>query len=173
MTPVNDPPVLTGDLTATVAEGGTYLITGADLGFTDPDDTAAGVTFTVSACSTAWCKVNGVTPTTFTGAHLAAGQVSFVHNGTETTAASFQVGSRTATRTARRPAQTFNFTVTPVNDPPVLTGDLTATVAEGGTYLITGADLGFTDPDERPVLLAVDDRRLEPRLPVPRRTRAT
>ena len=34
---------------------------------------------------------------------------------------------------------TFNFNVTPVNDAPVITGDLAATVDEGGTYTITAA----------------------------------
>src|SRR5262245_2967586 len=44
----NVPPVLTGDLAASVAEGGSYVIRSADLGFSDPDDVASGVTFTVS-----------------------------------------------------------------------------------------------------------------------------
>jgi hypothetical protein len=77
---VNDPPVLTGDLSATVAEGGTYVIMAADLGFSDPDDDASGVTFTVSN------QVNGGagrgrSGTTFTGSDLATGIVTFVHNG--------------------------------------------------------------------------------------------
>ena len=36
----------------------------------------------------------------------------------------------------RRPPATFNLTVTPANDPPVLTGDLAATVTEGGSYVL-------------------------------------
>ncbi len=40
----NTAPVLTGDLASTVNEGGSVVIGAADLGFTDPDDNAAGVT---------------------------------------------------------------------------------------------------------------------------------
>ena len=81
VTPVNDPPVLTGDLAATVAEGGSYTLTAADLGFTDPDDTAAGVTFTVSNQVERHVQVNGVAATSFTGQQLLAGLVSFAHDG--------------------------------------------------------------------------------------------
>ncbi|MCP3857486.1 MAG: hypothetical protein GY698_22590, partial [Actinomycetia bacterium] len=42
----NDAPVLTGDLTAAMNEGATYIITATDLGYTDSDDVDAGVTFT-------------------------------------------------------------------------------------------------------------------------------
>src|SRR5262245_11222895 len=41
--PANVAPTLTGDLAATVAEGGRYTLTIADLGWNDPDDTASGV----------------------------------------------------------------------------------------------------------------------------------
>src|SRR5688572_17474273 len=44
----NAAPTLTGDCAANVAEGGSYSITSADLCFSDPDDGAAGVTFTIS-----------------------------------------------------------------------------------------------------------------------------
>ena len=46
-TPVNDAPVLTGDLSATVDEGASYTLLAADLGYVDVDDAATGVTFTV------------------------------------------------------------------------------------------------------------------------------
>ncbi len=148
VTPVNDPPALTGDLSATVLEGGTYVLTAADLGFTDPDNVAAAETFTVSALANGTVLVNGVAATSFTGTQLAAGQVSFQHNGSETTSASFLVNVEDGNQDGSVPANsTFNFSVTPVNDPPALTGDLSATVLEGGTYVLTAADLGFTDPD--------------------------
>ena len=59
---MNDAPVLTGDRSATVAEGGATVITTSDLNFTDPDDNAAGVTFTVSGQSNGIIKVGGVRP---------------------------------------------------------------------------------------------------------------
>ena len=145
VTPANDPPVLTGDLAATVTEGGTYVIA--------PRPRLHGP---------GRCRrerdLHGLGPgqrrgagrpaavTSFTGAQLAAGQVSFVHDGSDTTTASFQVSVEDGNEDGSAPAaSTFNLTVTPANDPPVLTGDLAATVTEGGTYVIAAHDLGFTD----------------------------
>ncbi|MCV3734608.1 Ig-like domain-containing protein [Rhizobium sp. TRM96647] len=145
------PPTLTGDLEATVAEGGGYTITTADLNFSDPDDDAAGVRFTVSAASNGTVQVNGKAATSFTGAELAAGKVTFVHSGSESTKASFKVSVEDGNEDGSTPvAGTFNLAVTPVNDAPTLTGDLKATVKEGGSYTITTADLNFSDPDDGP-----------------------
>ncbi|MCV3738876.1 Ig-like domain-containing protein [Rhizobium sp. TRM96647] len=147
--PPNVPPTLTGDLTATVAEGDSYTLTTADLNFSDPDDDAAGVRFTVSAASNGTVQVNGKAATSFTGAELAAGKVTFVHSGSETTKASFKVSVEDGNEDGSTPvASTFNLAVTPVNDAPTLTGDLKATVKEGGSYTITTADLNFSDPDD-------------------------
>ena len=55
--------------------------------------------------------------TSFTGTQLSAGQVSFVHNGSETSTASFQVAVEDGNEDGSAPvAQTFNLTVTAVND---------------------------------------------------------
>ena|GEM_PF-1788471 len=149
VTPVNDAPVLTGDLTAQVAEGGRYVLTGADLGFSDPDDAASGVVFHASNPVHGTLRVNGAAAGSFTAADIAAGRVSFVHDGSETTGASFRVLVEDGNEDASAPvARSFTLGVTPVNDAPVLTGDLAARVAEGGRYVLTGADLGFSDPDD-------------------------
>ena len=149
VSPVNIAPVLTGDLTATLAEGASYQITTADLSFTDPDDTAAGVSFTVTNQVNGTVKVNGVAQSSFTGTQLVNGQVSFTHDGSETSSASFKVSVEDGNEDGSTPTEnTFNFTVSPVNIAPVLTGDLTATLAEGASYQITTADLSFTDPDD-------------------------
>ncbi|MCP3995121.1 MAG: hypothetical protein GY722_08660, partial [bacterium] len=84
VTPQNDAPVLTGDLSATVNEGATYTITGTDLGYSDPDDVDAGITFTTSAASNGKIQVNGSDASSFTGTQLTAGQVTFIHDGSET-----------------------------------------------------------------------------------------
>src|SRR5207244_4394169 len=89
VTAVNDAPVLTGDLTATVSEGASVVIGPTDLGYSDPDDNDAGVTFTVANLTNGAVLVNGSAATTFTGTQLAAGQVSFQHDGSETTTGSF------------------------------------------------------------------------------------
>ncbi|TAN48315.1 MAG: DUF4347 domain-containing protein, partial [Methylococcaceae bacterium] len=149
VTAVNDAPVLSGDLAATLAEGGSYTLTGADLGYTDPDDVDAGVAFSVNTLSNGVVKLNGNTATSFTGTQLAAGEVAFLHDGTETSAASFKVSVEDGNEDSSTPTEsTFNLTVTPVNDAPVLSGDLAATLAEGGSYTLTSTDLGYTDPDD-------------------------
>ena len=95
-----------------------------------------GITFTVSNPVNGQVQVGGVAVTSFTGTQLSAGQVSFVHNGSETLSASFQVAVEDGNEDGSAPvAQTFNLTVTAVNAAPVLTGDLRATVSEGGSYM--------------------------------------
>ncbi|MCP4967575.1 MAG: hypothetical protein GY926_20370, partial [bacterium] len=118
---VNDAPVLSGDLSANLDEGATYTLTGTDLGYTDPDDVDAGVIFTTSAVSNGKIQVNGSDASSFTGTQLNAGQVTFVHDGSETVAASFDVNVEDGNEDSSVPADsTFNFTVTPVNDTPTL-----------------------------------------------------
>jgi VCBS repeat-containing protein len=122
VTGTNDAPVLTGDLAATVAEGVTYQLTTADVNFTDPDDSAANVTFTVTGLSNGTLYVNGIAGNSFTGAQLAAGLVTFTHDGSETTTAGFSISVEDGNEDVSAPvAQPFNFTVTPVNDAPVNT----------------------------------------------------
>jgi hypothetical protein len=146
---VNDPPVITGDLSAVLDEGGSYTLTAANLGFSDPDDGASDVTFTVSNLSHGLVKVNGVDAASFTGQQLLAGMVSFAHDGSETTAASFDVALEDGDEDSSAPTPcTFNFSVNPINDPPVMGGDMTADIAEGGSYTLTAADLSFSDVDD-------------------------
>ena len=47
VTNVNEPPSLTGDYTLAVNEGQSVDITPSDINFTDPDDSASNVTFTI------------------------------------------------------------------------------------------------------------------------------
>ncbi|MCP4927089.1 MAG: hypothetical protein GY916_14235, partial [Gammaproteobacteria bacterium] len=133
--PVNDAPVLTGDLSASVNEGAAYILTGTDLGYTDPDDVDAGVTFTTSAASNGKIQVNGIDATSFTGTDLTAGLVTFVHDGSETVAASFDVNVEDGNEDVSTPVDsTFNFTVTPVNDAPTFDlgdGIVTTDIASG------------------------------------------
>ncbi|WP_348641936.1 DUF5801 repeats-in-toxin domain-containing protein [Mesorhizobium sp. B2-6-1] len=147
----NDAPTQTGDHAATVAEGGTYVITTADLNFTDPDDTAAGVTFTASSLTNGIIQVNGVTQNTFTGTQLQAGQVTFTHNGSETTAASFQINVEDGNEDSSTPVNSaFDFTVTPVNDAPIGANDsiiISATTNETVTIPNWALLLNDSDPD--------------------------
>ncbi|WP_231625268.1 tandem-95 repeat protein [Vibrio coralliirubri] len=117
ITPVNDAPVLIGDLLGEVDEEGSYTITAEDLGYTDVDDTETGVTFTVGNASNGTILVGGVPSNNFTVAQLAAGEVTFKHDGSETTSASFDVNVEDGNEDGSTPVDsTFNLTVTPVND---------------------------------------------------------
>ncbi|NRP73666.1 Serralysin [Ensifer psoraleae] len=145
---INDAPIRTGDLRAAVAEGGSYKLTVADVNFTDPDGAAPYIEIQVSNLKNGVVFVNGAETTSFTAADIKNGLVTFRHNGSETSSASFQFTASDGYETTPPIPATFNFTVNPVNDAPRLTGDLKATVTEGGSYKLVAADLGFTDPDD-------------------------
>jgi hypothetical protein len=136
VTDANEAPALSGDLAATVAEGGSVTLSAADLGFVDVDDGAAGVTFRITALRQGVVQVGGATATAFSGTDLAAGRVSFRHDGTEGAAASFSVSVDDGNEDSSTPiARTFTLAVTPVNDAPVTAAD-TATTAEDTSVTI-------------------------------------
>ncbi|MFH5776701.1 FG-GAP-like repeat-containing protein [Paracoccus sp. NGMCC 1.201697] len=151
---VNDAPVLIGDLHATVREGGRYVLTAADIGFSDPDDSGAGVVFRVSAPVHGALLVNGAAAASFTAADIAAGRVSFLHDGSESNSASFRVLVEDGNEDGSVPiARSFGFNVTPVNDAPVLhVSPLVGSLAEDASTAagIRVATLSVTDPDGGP-----------------------
>ncbi len=149
VTAVNDGPTLTGDLSATVNEGGSYELHLGDLNYSDPDDDFSGVTFTVSNASHGEVRVNGVAATSFDADDILFGRVRYWHDGSDAPGSGFNVSVEDGNEDGSAPfAQAFAITVNNVNDAPVLTGDLSATVAEGGIYVLTATDLGYTDPDD-------------------------
>lgn len=90
----NVPPSLSGDLDLSVHRGKSVRITLQDLSALDPDDTAQNLTFTVSNTRNGFITLAGgpARPITrFTQADLASGKVAFMHDGTNTSAASFDV----------------------------------------------------------------------------------
>ena len=92
--------------------------------------------------------VNGAAATSFTGRRLADGLVSFQHDGSETTTASFDVSVEDGDEATSTPvASTFYLTVTPVNDPAVFGGTGKGAVTEDlGPAVATGT-LTATDAD--------------------------
>ncbi len=146
----NVAPTLTGDLQATIANGTTYQFTTSDFFYTDPDDGPSGITFGVSNLDNGFVLRNGSAVSSFTAEQLAAGQISYWHDGTEPVG-SFRIFVEDGNEDGSTPvAQNFVFNVTTgqVNTPPTLTGDLRATVSSGGTYVLTTADLFYSDPDD-------------------------
>ena len=103
VTSVNHAPAVAGDLSATVAEGGTYQLTTADLDEADPDDSGTGLTYTVTSQTNGTVLVSGITASGFSAQDVIDGLVSFKHDGSETENASFRSRWPTVARTACHP----------------------------------------------------------------------
>jgi hypothetical protein len=147
VTAVDNPPVVTTNAGLTVAEGGTGVITSADLTATDPDNTPAQLTFTVTtAPAHGMLLMGGNAVTSFTQDDLNHNRVSYQHDDSETASDrfSFTVSDGTA---ITLPA-TFSITVTP--NPPTLTANAGLTLNQGSAAVITSADLAAADPDTTP-----------------------
>ena len=151
--PINQPPGITGDLGITVDEGGTVTVTTNDLDETDPDDDGFDLVYTITdQPDNGQLELTtnpGVAITSFTQADLDAGRVVYVHDGSETTTDSYEVSLADGGEDGSTPATaTIDVTITPVNEPPGITGDLAITVDEAGTVTLTTGDLNETDPDD-------------------------
>ena len=116
---LNRAPTVIGDKTGEVTEGGTYQLTSADLSFTDVDDAAPRITYRVSNMASGKVLVSGAEATSFTATQVAAGLVTFRHDGASTpTTAYFSVSGDDGNQDKSSAVnQIFRFTVTPVNDP--------------------------------------------------------
>jgi VCBS repeat-containing protein len=144
----NDAPALTR-AALTIGEGATVVLAAADIGVTDPDSTR--FTFTVSGVShgTFQTTVDGIhwaAATTFTTADLNAGHVRFVHDGGED-APTFSIQANDgAGSNSLSNVLAGSVTFTNANDAPVITNAV-LTISEGGTLVLTSANIGVSDPD--------------------------
>ena len=151
VTPVNDEEVLATNTGTTVNEGSTSnVLTSGMLQTTDVDNTAAQLIYTVtSATSNGTLRLSGTAlgvSDTFTQADIDAGNVTYDHNGSETTTDSFDFSVDDGQGTAS--TGTFNFTVNPVNDEEVLATNTGTTVNEASTgNVLTSGMLQTTDVD--------------------------
>ncbi|MCP4996618.1 MAG: DUF642 domain-containing protein, partial [Gammaproteobacteria bacterium] len=162
---INDAPLLTGDLNATVDEGGAYTFTASDLGYTDPDDVDTGITFTTFGASNGKIQVNGLDASSFSGVALSGGQVRFVHDDTETLSASFDVSVEDGDEDASvAPDTTFNLSVTALNDPPVNTVPAAQSVNEDTSLALTGIRVNDADLNLSTVQVSVTSGVLSVRL---------
>ena len=139
VTPVNDPPVLTGTKTATVLEGGSVIITSAMFQLTDIENAPTDLVFTIVANSgDGEFTRSGVslrTGDSFSQADIDAQLIQFIHFGGEVANASVVLGASERFGLSL-PDFTMSFSVTLVNDAPVitaLTGGLVSEIALTGT----------------------------------------
>ncbi len=152
VTNVNDVPVL-GNNTITILEGGTIVLSSANLSATDIDNTPSGLTFTVSSITAghfALASVPQSAITSFTQAQVTAGQVLFMHDGSETAPTySVSVSDGTASTSPAAAAMTF----TNVNDAPLITalgGDTVLAINDGSTITIDAGSMAALDDKDNP-----------------------
>lgn len=147
--PVNEAPTITGDLALNVTEGSFVTLTNVDLGFSDVDDVATGVTYTASNLSNGHIEVNGALQNTFTADQLNNGLVRFVHDGGEAATAGFDVSLADGGEDgAGTDSASISISVNPVNDAPVIGVNVGGTMNEGGRLTLTNAMLNEGDVDD-------------------------
>ncbi|MGI9291305.1 MAG: putative Ig domain-containing protein, partial [Gammaproteobacteria bacterium] len=137
--PENPPIVDAGIIDQQATEDTEFNYTVPDNAFSDPD---AGDTLTLTATLAngdplpSWLAFDG---TTFSGTpdDTDIGTITVLVTASDTQASTADVST------------TFDLTVNAPNEPPVLGGDLAATVSEGNSVsIIAPADLTYTDPDD-------------------------
>ncbi len=152
VTPVNDAPVIAGDLALLVLEGGTVTIAPVDLAGLDVDDGGTGLVFEVLAPPARgrleFADAPGTPITLFTQADLDAGRVRYVHDGSETTADGFTLRLADGGEDGAGPdVGMLNVVVVPVNDAPALaTGS--GEVDAGTRLVVTTGLVSAFDPDD-------------------------
>lgn len=149
ITPVNDVPVLTANTGSTLSEGGTLVLASGQLAATDIEDPASQLIYVVQALPAHGSLRRGGTAMhvgeRFTQADITAGLVTYVHDGSDTTADAFGFDLQD-TGLAGPTGNTFAFTVTPVDDPIVLSS-AQLTVPMGGAVVVGSGAFTVTDPD--------------------------
>ncbi|BDX07891.1 putative Ig domain-containing protein [Planctobacterium marinum] len=162
ITAVNDAPAIGTNNGLTVDEGGTGVITTSVLADSDPDDTGTELTFTVTTTvtnGTLFLDADGddtadsaetlSANSTFTQADLSNGDVQYTHDGGETTSDSFEfsLADGGEDEVSELTGQTFNITVTSVNETPVITSTEVTSATEDSaySYTITAIDVDAGD----------------------------
>jgi Cadherin-like/Bacterial pre-peptidase C-terminal domain/FG-GAP-like repeat/Bacterial Ig domain/Bacterial cadherin-like domain len=146
--PVNDAPRAVVNQVLTLSEGDTSTIANTFLSYTDNDNTASQLVFTItSAPTTGMLRLSGAdltTGSTFTQEQLDIGVITYEHSGSETQADSFNfsVGDGVTSTPG-----SFNISVSPVNDQPILISSGPLTVNEGALMPLQSTILNTSDPD--------------------------
>jgi gliding motility-associated-like protein len=136
--PVNDPPVISGQNLVSMGEDQSRAIQVTDVLITDPDDTyPGGFTLTVLPGTNYTASGNTITP---------------VLNFTGTLTVNVKVNDGDADS----PVFGLSVTVTPVNDAPVITGQVAVSTVEDTPKLIALANVTVSDPDNTTFTLVVE-----------------
>ena len=148
----DDAPTQVANTGSTIAEGGTDTLSAAELAFTDTEQPATAVAFTVtSSPANGQLELTtnpGVAITAFTQDDLNNNRVVYIHDGSNTTSDSFNFDVDDGQGNAVT-AQSFSLTVTAVDDDaPTQVTNTGSTIAEGGTDTLSAAELAFTDTEQ-------------------------
>ncbi|MEB3356732.1 MAG: cadherin-like domain-containing protein [Synechococcales bacterium] len=154
--PPSDPPVVTINNGLTVDEGTVAVVTGGDLQVTDSDNTSSELTYTLSSVPTNGnLRLDGVSlnvGSTFTQADIDAGQLSYQHDGSETTVdtLTFTIADGAGNELGET---LFNFAINPTNDAPTPgTSIPDQTIQEGISFSFSFPIETFVDVDAGDVL---------------------
>ena len=155
ITSANDSPALAKNEGAGLNEGASVTITTAMLDEGDPDDSGEGLTYTLTAApGNGTLHLSGATVEqtgTFTQDDIDQSRVAYQHDGSETTVDSFTLKLEDGGEDGAAPltGQTFDITVTPMNDAPVMAANAGLTVDEGATgALIPNTKLRVSDAEQ-------------------------
>ncbi|MCX7789654.1 MAG: tandem-95 repeat protein, partial [Chloroflexaceae bacterium] len=148
ITGVDDAPGLVNN-GLTVGEGQSAPISAAALQANDPDTEPENLRFTLTALPTrGTLRLGGsvMTGGSFTQADINAGRLVYTHDGSETTSDSFRFILSDGSTTL--PEATFNITITPENDNPVVTTSAGATpYLQGQPPVVIDPGITVTDAD--------------------------
>lgn len=171
ITAVNDAPTVATNTGVTLLEGGTSTIYNDHLNEGDVDDSGTGLTYTVTTLPSNGTlfvdannndtldagearSVNG----TFTQQDIDNGNLMYTHNSSDTTSDSFVFTLADGGEDSAAPltGQTFNFTVTPVNDAiSVTTPPTDVAVTEDASSNLDLSALTLIDTDSNNVTLTI------------------
>ena len=150
VTPVNDLPEIGSNNGLTLDEAGTGTIGNSTLAFTDDESGASTIIYTlITSPAYGTLKNNGLTLNDgemFTQADIDADNLTYTHDGGETTGDSF-VFSVSDEDGGTISNQTFDITVSPVNDPPEVVVNNLLTVSVNGTQNIRSNQLQTSDAE--------------------------
>ena len=146
--PPNNPPTLVSNRAITLNEGATLTITNQELLGTDADGDT--VTYTVEDLpNNGTLKLNGVdlpVGGSFTQNNIDRGDLSYSHNGSETTGDSFSL-SATDGNGGNIDSTDFGITIAPVNDAPTDISLDNSSIAENSNNGTVIGTLFTADPD--------------------------
>jgi S1-C subfamily serine protease len=136
--------------------GESYTLTQSDLGYSDVDDSDAGIAYTVSNQINGTIKVNGAVATTFTAADVAGGHVKFFQDGTESSAVVISQVAESdiaALRPANPPVQFQAATLgnpssLKIGDDAIVVGNPFALTRSLSTGVISGLDRSIQAPNQ-------------------------